>query len=391
MALTLFAGPATGGVALQWRGAETPGPSLRLAVRGAVAELDGRALEAVPDRALARARVAVSREYPAAIRELRAELRVELNEADAAYRQGRFDDARALLDTLLASLHAHPEVPGAAASAREAHLLAARVAWAAGETSKAERALAAALRLDPEARLSTRRAPPDLVERHRTLQSTLLATRETDWIAPIVKTGGAGTDPATTVEIDGVPGLRPVPPGPHFVVVYRDGHQPVAAWRELDVEWAAASAAERISTNPDVEHEAVCRALGLEVLVIAERRGAIIGLEGYRCGAGFGPVWSGNRERLDAGVTAIFAGPFDGAQPGLGGRWAPLIPEVDGEGSDPTIEAPRPWFRRGWIWGTSAGVAVAIAGGVVAGVLLGGRKPPGPSLEIDAGTFLGGR
>ena len=385
VALTLFANPASGAIALEWRGAEAPDASLRLAVRDALAAVDGRPIEAVPEHALDRARVAVSREQPARVRTQRAELRAGLDAADAAFRQGRFAEARDSLDALLASVQAHPQIPGAAASAREAHLLQARIAWAAGDVALAELALSDALRLDPEARLAARRAPPELVERWRALQTTLLAARERGWVTPDLGGDLGGVE----IEIDGVIGLRPVPPGPHFVVVYRDGHEPVAAWRELELAWEVPAAAERISQDPNVEHEAICRALALDVLVLAERRGPRVGLEGYRCGVGFGPVWSGNREGIAAGVQAILAGPFAGAGSGLAGRWS--VPVTVSRPSEPRASdpVPRPWYRRGWIWGTGAGVATAIAGGVVAGVLLGGRDPAGPSLEIDADTFLG--
>src|SRR5690606_24319530 len=175
----------------------------------------------------------------------------------------------------LDSLHEHPEVPGAAASAREAHLLAARIAWARGEIAAAEQALADALRLDPEARLAARHAPPELIERYQALQAALLEGRERDWITPQIS---IANEPGVSVEIDGVPGLRAVPPGPHFVIVQRDGCELEGAWRELDVEWTVPPARERISTDPDAEHEAICQALALDGLVLAERRGASVGL-----------------------------------------------------------------------------------------------------------------
>jgi tetratricopeptide (TPR) repeat protein len=384
VALTLFAEPASGGIAVDWRGAETPDEALRLSVREAVAGVDGRPVAVVPDEALARARVAVSREQPATIRALRTELRAGLDQADAAHREGRFDDALALLEHTLESLHAHPEVPGAAASAREAHLLAARIAWARGESGAAEQALAEALRLDPEARLAARQAPPELIERYQALQTNLLAARERDWATPQLA-GVDVDDPGVSVAIDGVPGLRPVPPGHHFVIVHRDGHEPTATWRELGSEWTVPAARERISTDPDVEHEAICRALALDLLVLAELRGESMGLQGYRCGVGYGPLWTGEREELPAAAQVILAGPFDATAASLAGSW--LRPLVE---PDPIVEPddPKPWYRRGWIWGTSAGVAVAIAGSVVAGVLLGGREQP-TSLEIDANDFIG--
>lgn len=385
VALMLFAEPASGAIAVEWRGAESPDEPLRLSVREAIAKLDGRPREAVPDQALARARVAASREYPATIRELRAQLRVNLDDADAAYRAGHFADAEALLELTLDSLHDHPELAGAAASAREAHLLAARIAWARGELGEAERALGDALRLDPEARLAARQAPPELIERYQALQTNLLGSREHDWITPQIS---IAADPSVSVEIDGVPGLRPVPPGNHFMVVFRDGCELEAAWRSPDLEWAVPDPRERISSDPDAEHEAMCRALALELLVLAERRGASVGLQGYRCGRGYGPRWSGPREQLAAGARIVVAGPFEAATASLAGRWSALVIEPV---VDPVTEPdpPRPWYRRGWIWGTSAGVAAAIVGGVVTGVVLGARQQPSTSLEIDANTFIG--
>ncbi len=388
VALTLFAGPANGPVAVQWRGPEAPDDPLREAVREAVAGVDGRPVAAVRDRALDRSRVAVSREHPAALRELGVRLRAGLDEADAAYREGRFDDARALFAQQIAELHAHPELPGAAASAREAHLLAARIAWARADSVAAEQALTDALRLDPEARLAARRAPPELIERYEAIQTALLGTRELDWVSPqLVLDGGSVDDEGVEVEIDGRSGLRPVPPGQHFVVVFRDGHEPTASWLDVAQEWTVPAATQRISGDPDVEHEAVCRALALELLVLAERRGADLGMQGYRCGVGYGPLWSGKREGLAVGARTILVGPFDATTASLAGRWS--VPKVEAIG-EPEGPSPRPWYRRGWIWGTSAGVAAAIAGGVAAGVLLGGRRSPPASLHIDADTFISG-
>jgi hypothetical protein len=386
VALTLFAGPANGAVAVQWRGDEAPDERLRAAVREAVAGVDGRPLAAVQDRALDRARTAVSREHPAVVRELRMQLRAGLDEADAAYREGRFDDARALLEPLIASLHDHPELPGATASAREAHLLAARIAWARADTAAAERALLDALRLDPEAKLAASRAPPELIERYESLQVALSSARELDWVTPQLIVRGS---PAFEVEIDGVLGVRMVPPGEHFVVVFRDGHEPIASFRALDAEWVVPTTHERISIDPDAEHEAICDTLALELLVLAERRGTDIGLQGYRCGVGYGPVWTGKRERLTVAASELVAGPFDNSSSTLAGEWSAPVREPDVEIGGPIV-TKRPWYRRGWIWGTSTGVAAAIAGGVVAGVLLGGRRTQGASLEIDADRFIGG-
>jgi hypothetical protein len=377
-------------MAVEWRGSEAADETLRLAVREALAGVDGRWPEAVPDQALERARVAVSRELPATTRELRADLRRSIDEADAAYREGRFTEVRGLIDETLASLRANPQLPGAAASARELHLLAARLAWAAGDAAIAEQALLEALRLDPEAALAARRAPPELVERYQALQAELEARRESDWVSPRLIVDGRVLGADAEVEIDGLPGLRPVPPGPHFVLVFRDGHEPVAAWRELDSPWTVPAAAERITTDLDVEHENICRALALDRLILAERRGPVVGLQGYECGVGFGPLWSGNREGLQTGAALVLAGPFDAERSSLAGSWTRAGEPVSAP-VDEAIDERRPWHRRGWIWGTAAGATAVIVGGVVAGVLLGGRERPRPSLDIDADTFLLGR
>lgn len=331
--------------------------------------------------------MAVSREHPAAVRELRAELRANLDQADAAHREGRFEHASALLERTLDTLHDHPDIPGAAASAREAHLLAARIAWARSDPSGAEQALSNALRLDPEARLAIRQAPPELIDRYEALQANLLASREHAWINPQIV---SGPDPSIEVEIDGVPGLRPVPPGPHFVVVYRHGCAPEAAWRELDDEWTLPDARERVSVDADVEHEAICRALALEQLVLAEQRNTSVGLQSYRCGVGWGPLWSGPRERLATAASTVLAGPFDHAKASLAGRWSSPPSSLASEPAVIDVDSPRPWYRRGWIWGTSASVAAVVAGSVVAGVLLGARRQPTRSLEIDANDFIAG-
>lgn len=44
-------------------------------------------------------------------------------------------------------------------------------------------------------------------------------------------------------------------------------------------------------------------------------------------------------------------------------------------------EGPRPWYKKGWVWGVIAGSAVLVAGGITAGVILGKAYPilPAPS------------
>jgi hypothetical protein len=392
--LALLAGPAGQGVvAVQWRGDQESDEDLRRSVREVIAAQDGRPVSEVSDRALERARVAVGRELPSELRSVRVVARASLDRADEAYREGRFDDALSELDTALATVHETPALPGAAASAREAHLLVAKIAWARPDRTAAELALDEALRLDPEAQLSVREAAPELVARYLELQTQLLARRDAEWIEPTITSaehgteGPRATDPIVEIEIDGVPGLRPVPPGAHFIVVHRDGHEPIAAWHDVAQPWVLAPAKPRLADDPDTTIAEVCEVLGLDVLILAERRDEHVGLQGHRCGVGFGTVWAGTPEQLPTGVAQVLAGPFDGHSLTLADAWpkvvliVPPAPRVD----DP----PRPWFRRGWIWGTGAGVAAAIVGGVVAGVVLANRGPSAPMLDVDSNDFIG--
>jgi hypothetical protein len=398
--LAVLAGPAQPPVvAVQWRenAAKTQSDQhLRRSVREAVAAHGSwdRPPNAVSDHALDRARVAVSRELPIELRRLRVAVRANLDHADDAYREGRFDDALLELSAALGTVHEYPALPGAAASAREAHLLAAKIAWARADSSAAELALGDALRLDPEAQLSASEAAPELVTRYLELQAQLLAGRDHGWIQPTITLAEAGTegpragDPIVEIEIDAVPGLRPVPPGEHLIVVYRDGHDPAAAWLDVSHTWVLPPAKPRLADDPDRTIAEVCDVLGLDVLVLAERRDALVGLQAHRCDVGFGPVWAGPPEQLADGVALALGGPFDISTLTLAGEWpaVTLMPPT----TAPIVDAPRPWFRRGWVWGTAAGVTAAIVGGIVAGVVLANREPAAPSVDIDSNDFIGG-
>jgi hypothetical protein len=406
--LAVLAGPAPPPtVAVQWReAAQQPDEDLRRSVREAVAAHDDRPPSSVSDRALEQARVAVSRELPIELRAVQVAVRASLDRADEAYREGRFDDALLELTAALRSLHDGPALPGAAASAREAHLLAAKIAWARSDRPTAELALGDALRLDPEAQLSVREAAPELVGRYLELQAELLAGREATWIEPSITlatlaTARAGMEgPRTSqaiaeteieieVEIDAVPGRRPVPPGSHFIVVHRDGHEPVAAWHDVANPWVLPPAKPRLGDDPDHTIDEVCEVLGLDLLIMAERRDALVGLQALRCGVGLGPLWTGAPEQLAVGVAAVLAGPFDGHSLTLAGETWPVAVRVPAIPQGP-VDPPRPWFRRGWIWGTSASVTAAIVGGVVAGIVLANREPPPAMLDIDSNDFIGG-
>ncbi|MFV8754339.1 hypothetical protein ACNOYE_27655 [Nannocystaceae bacterium ST9] len=384
--------PVEGTIGVHWRVGEPESPvdapdeSLQAGLRERLAALDGRPSAAIQDRALTRARVAVSRELPAAIRAVHGELRAALDGADAAFREGRFVDAEQASARVLSELGSHPELPGAAAMAREAWLLAAAIAWAAGDRDGAEQALRAALVLDPEALLSTKRAPPELVARYRALQTERLAERETTWIEPTIT-----VEPGSEIEIDGAPGLRRVPAGEHFVVVYREGQEPVARLLSTDEAWTVELGRERIADRDPLEStqaEALCRALELEVLVLAERRGPQVGLQAHRCGAGFGPRWIGERERLELGVAAILVGPFEAERSSLIGEWPPPMSDQPPPPTPDQPAPPRPWYRKGWVWGTSVGVLALVGGAIATGVVLGTRTSRA-GLIVDANDFIG--
>lgn len=385
--------PITGAIAIEWIG-EEPDGDLRVELREQLAGLDGRPLALVQDRALARARVAVSRELPREIVDVHARLRSELDAADQAFRAGDFADAEQALAGVLASLAQHPELPGAASMAREAHLLDAMLAWSAGRRDAAAQALALVLVLDPEAMLSTRRAPPELVEAYRVDQAALVAAREATWIEPRVVIAGDDADALVReleLEIDGVPGSRPVPPGRHFLVAQLPGRSPIAALHEVGEVWTIDPPAERIAAHePDTQAQAqlLCEVLGLELLVLALQRDDRIGVQAHRCGQGFGVRSIAAREQLGALLSGALVGEFVGERATLTDAW-PLLapPSVDPPPPRDTPPPRKPWYRKGWVWGTSVGALALVGGAIATGVVL-SATPSSPRIEIDADDFI---
>lgn len=383
--------PITGAIAIEWIG-EAPDADARVELREQLAALDGRPLALVQDRALARARVAVSRELPREIVDVHARLRSELDAADQAFRAGDFADAEQALAGVLASLAQHPELPGAASMAREAHVLDAMLAWSAGRRDAATQALAHALVLDPEAMLSTRRAPPELVEAYRVDQAALLATRDTTWIEPrVVIEGDDAAALELELEIDGVPGSRPVPPGRHFLFAQLPGRSPIAALHEVGEVWTIEPPPERIAAHEVVTHaqaQQLCEVLGLELLVLALQRDDRIGVQAHRCGQGFGVRSIAAREQLGALLSGALVGEFVGERATLTDAW-PLFapPSLDPPPPRDTPPPRKPWYRKGWVWGTSVG-ALALVGGAIATGLVLSATPSSPRIEIDADDFI---
>jgi hypothetical protein len=398
LALALLAGPPAsevaepiaGAIAIEWLG-EEPDAAARLDLRERVATLDGRPLALVQDRALARARVAVSREVPRETIDVHRGLRRELDGADQAFRAGDFAEAEQALARVLASLEQHPQLPGAASMAREARLLEALLAWSAGRRDAAEQALALALVLDPEALLSTRRAPPELVEAYRVRQTELLAVRAGGWVEPRVEIeGGEAVELEIELEIDGVLGSRPVPPGRHFLVAYVPGREPVAALHEVGETWTIVPGVERIAAHEVDTHaraEALCEVLGVEVLVLALQRDERVGVQAHRCGQGFGPRWIGAPEQLGSGLQTMLGGGFAGESATLADAWpAPTLAPVE---PPPRVDTPprKPWYRKGWVWGTSVGALALVGGAIATGVVL-SSSPASPRIEVDADDFI---
>ena len=366
-------------------------PALREALRDELSEHVGVPLAAILDDALGQARVVVAHQHDRGQLELHRQARAGLDAGDAAYRAGDFEGATQALTGVLESLWSSPQTPGAPASAREAHLLLAKIAWARGETQAAQLALGDALRLDPEARLSTREAPPGLVERYLSVQAELLAGRSELWATPGLSWSSApGPEPSFIVEIDGVPGLRPVAPGHHFFVLRREGYAPIAAWRSIDREWEIPVAAEQVPTSLEHALGATCAVLELDRLVLAEHRGDRVGLEVHHCGRGSGPLWTGTLAQLEVGIERALVDPLSYATgvPSMFGVWPVAVVEFVGATPAQREPVPRPWYRKGWIWGTSVGAVALISGAVAAGVLAGAAGPA--SIEVDADTFIGG-
>ncbi|GEM_PF-2286072 len=394
--------------ALQWRA--TAGVDAQIEVR--VKRILSGALEITPDRwiadPVAMAREIVAVELPLEQRAVHAERLRALNAARRAYRTGDFVDARRWGSALVRSIQEHPGVAGSSARAWDARVLEARIAWASGDLPKAESWLSEALRLDPRATLSTRRVPPELAARYRGLQSQLLAG-QSQWREIKIVVPGDDRLMSWNVEIDGVPGRRPVPSGEHFVVVRRPGYEPISALVSTEGSWTVPQKNPVLGQgvpNSDEAAERVCTSLGLSTLVFAEfrQRGADpaygrIGLQVFHCGVGYGPRWIGTMTEFVVAAPRIASRPAPrGTRPtegeSLSDPWPELATFVESGRLDVTGELDRdpeprearstkPWFRRVWLWAVVGGV---VAGSVTAAAVVGsGKRESG--VRVDAGQF----
>lgn len=322
------------------------------------------------------------------------EARVEL--AVTRFRGGDLESATSHADVVLERLRSRPGLPMASSMAWTIHVLRGRIAWTQADEDAAADAWAAAVAVDPRAQLSGREVPPDVVAAYEAVRQRILSERDR-WFVPTF--GGASVEGAQ-IEIDGVGGLRPVPPGEHFVVVHWAGAPAHAA---VITTGAVVLPPPQVSIGPGLPSSAdaadlLCDALSLDVLVMARMRDGRVGVQAYDCDGDFGVPWYSERpaadtEALDSLVTAPWA-PDGFAQPrGVlldPAPWPMPEPEVpavvEPRGTTPTPRpidtqpAAKPWFRRAWIWVVAGAV---VAGAVTTGVVLGTREPSSSVVVTD--------
>lgn len=383
-------GDAAGGEAIGvvWHDQATVAPAIQQRLAEELSVRAGARRTVVADAsALARARVTL--ELPRARVDVAAGWAALLDEAIAAYRAGRLPDARVAVAGVLEAVRADPVVPGAAGLAWRAHVLRAQLSWAEGDAAGLEEAVAAAVALDPEAKPSTREVPPPVVEAYLRQREAVMA-QAASW--PSLVPAGPSEEPFA-VEIDGVPGRRPVPPGEHLVVVRRPGVPAVGLVAHTAEPWSMPRAEAVLRPGLPVDRgaaERICESAGLDVLVLARWRDDRLGLQRYACGEGFEPAWYEGREGWGPGLDLVMA------RSGEGPDAAPVLHLAEPWSAVPPPPSPPPLaFESGWSetardrvrrvvpWLLIGGV---VAGAVTAGVLLG--REPNPSLAIDGDGFL---
>lgn len=316
-----------------------------------------------------------------------------LAEATAAYRAGEIDRAQQGVVSLLEAVRSDPVVPGATRLAWRALVLQAQLAWAESDVEATETALAAAIALDPQARPSTREVPPPVVEAYARQRATVIAGVG-QW--PRLEIRAAEPEPFG-IEIDGVPGRRPVPPGEHFVVIRRPGHAPVGTVLHSDQAWSPSPTEVVIAAGLPVDVAAaqrICDRGQLQWLVLARLRDDRLGLQRYTCGEGFSAAWYEADDGWEPGVAMLESEPEQGwtaaAVLHRPEPWPVLPPSASAvprpwiatDGGGPTTGRDR--LRRALPWLIIGGL---VAGGVTLGVMLG--NDPRPDLAIDGNGFLG--
>ena len=340
--------------------------------------LDGH--DVIPD-AWERARLGLPFAVPPEARRAHARIVRHIEQAEAALRRADFAAARSELAAVRNELRARPEVPDAAVLLVEALWLEAWHAHLAGRDAERDAALRRAVRLAPGIVPSPRRFPPDFLAR-----------------VAGVDAGGPARPPAwaiprgALVEIDGVFGLRPIPPGEHHVIVRVPGRGAVARWVLRDATFTVALPAPVLGPRPALAVRplsVVCRATGAAALVVVRGEGPRTAVQAFDCAARrFRRAWTGQTAHLASVAVALEAPWATGPDPALAhaGRLGPPPRATAGPVSSPPPRDDRPRRRR-WVLGLSlsaALVAVAAVIGLAVG-LSAGRGPP--RIAVDADGF----
>lgn len=389
------AGPSvpevSGRVALAWPDQPTVPEQAQQRVAAALGARLRVSLEEIVSDPVERARRILAHEFDRARREAAAATRRRFEEATGAYRSGELERASSLADEILSAIALDPVVVGSARLAFRTHLLRAQIAWALRDDPGVDQALRSAATLDPYADVSVRRVPPAIAARFEAVRVEVTGDRSS-W-KPIELLGITGD---VHVEIDGVPGNRPVPPGEHLVVVRQPGRHPwgTVATGSVSVPRLPVVLDAGFPTRAEAAQR-VCEALDLRTLVLAEHRADRVALQGYACGEGFGSVWyeDGASGGLARGVRlALGAGaPTTGESASLGSASSWPEPNVAANVTTPSrgpIDEPvtqRPWYKRAWVWVLIGSVVVA---GATAGTVLGIQQAAGREVRIDGDSFI---
>lgn len=323
-----------------------------------------------------------------------SDLQARVDLAVAQFRAGDLVAAEAQTELVLGRLRARPELPMASSMTWTLRVLQGRIAWTRADDAAASQAWRAAVAVDPEAQLSGREVPPDVVASYESVRAQVLGERA-QWSTPeLVGASLRGAE----VEIDGVGGLRPVPAGEHFVVVHWPGARPTAvmvAEESVAVQRSEILIAAGIPADP-VAADRVCERLALDVLVTARMREGRLGVQAYDCAGDFGSPWYSEgllaEDPALAGLATATRDPDEYAQrrgvlldaepwPEPEPEVPPTLrPVVRGPDPGPTDEVAKPWFRRAWVWVV---VGAVVAGSVTTGVVLGTRDPSSSVVITD--------
>lgn len=353
--------------------------------------------EQVLQDAIVRARHLESYRVPAdAAREI-SDLQARVDLAAAQFRAGDPQAAASQADVVLERLRQRPGLPMASSMAWQLHVLRGRIAWTQADDAQTESAWRAAIAVDPHAKLSGREVPPDVIASYESVREQVLSDRST-WRSPTFE---GFSEAGAQIEIDGVGGTRPVPPGEHFVVVHWPGAAIQSAVFDggpivLEVPEVTLPAA--LPKSQDAA-EQVCDRLDLDVLVLARVRDGRVGVQAYACGGDFGAPWysegrSDAPQTLDSLLEAdwdpqgfeqergvlLDAAPWPEPEPERVPPPETLLARADPPDGTDDLTPRKPWFRRAWIWVVVGGV---VAGAVTTGVVLGTREVPSSVVVTD--------